>query len=250
MTSLDKRKYISNYVLTTTPWWRSTVRCQGSCRHSDDPILVLHIDWMISMSMNGFGSHQTFFDLIDWFAPRNPSFFIAANGLYNALQATGYFRVVWIIKEPSGHQAPGHQGNWKRWWHYCDVIMGAIASQITSLTIVYSTVYSDADQRKKSKLRVTGLCAGNSPVTGEFPAQMASNAENVSILMTSSWSRLLHGLDLYRLGLWTVETLYWSSCFFTCLFVTSHYSDVITNAMASQIAGVSIVCSPVCWGAD
>ena len=26
--------------------------------------------------------------------------------------------------------------------------MGAIASQITSLTIVYSTVYSDADQRK------------------------------------------------------------------------------------------------------
>ena len=34
---------------------------------------------------------------------------------------------------------------------------------------------------KTSKLRVTGLCAGNSPGTGEFPAQMASNAENVSI---------------------------------------------------------------------
>ena len=32
--------------------------------------------------------------------------------------------------------------------HYSDVIMGAMASQITSLTIVYSTVYSDADQRK------------------------------------------------------------------------------------------------------
>ena len=31
---------------------------------------------------------------------------------------------------------------------YDDDIMGAIASQITSLTIVYSTVYSDADQRK------------------------------------------------------------------------------------------------------
>ena len=35
--------------------------------------------------------------------------------------------------------------------------------------------------KKTSKLRVTGLCAGNSPGTGEFPAQMASNAENVSI---------------------------------------------------------------------
>ena len=32
--------------------------------------------------------------------------------------------------------------------HYGDVIMGTIASQTTSLTIVYSTVYSDADQRK------------------------------------------------------------------------------------------------------
>ena len=35
--------------------------------------------------------------------------------------------------------------------------------------------------KKRSKLRVTGLCAMNSPGTGEFPAQMASNAENVSI---------------------------------------------------------------------
>ena len=35
--------------------------------------------------------------------------------------------------------------------------------------------------KKTLKLRVTGLCAGNSPGTGEFPAQMASYAENVSI---------------------------------------------------------------------
>ena len=35
--------------------------------------------------------------------------------------------------------------------------------------------------KKTSKLRVTGLCAGNSPVAGEFPPQRASNAENVSI---------------------------------------------------------------------
>ena len=35
--------------------------------------------------------------------------------------------------------------------------------------------------KKTSKLRDTGLCAGNSPGTGEFPAQLASNAENVSI---------------------------------------------------------------------
>ena len=35
--------------------------------------------------------------------------------------------------------------------------------------------------KRTSKLRVAGLCEGNSPGTGEFPAQKASNAENVSI---------------------------------------------------------------------
>ena len=35
--------------------------------------------------------------------------------------------------------------------------------------------------KKTSKLRVTSFCAGNSPVTGKFPAQMASKAENISI---------------------------------------------------------------------
>ena len=46
--------------------------------------------------------------------------------------------------------------------------------------------------KKTSKLRVTGLCAGNSPGTGEFPAQMASYAENVSI-----WWR--HHVASYRM---------------------------------------------------
>ena len=65
--------------------------------------------------------------------------------------------------------------------HYNDVILSAMASQITSLTIVCWTIYSRRRSKKTSKLCVTGLCAGNSPVTGEFLAQRASNAENVSI---------------------------------------------------------------------
>ena len=60
-------------------------------------------------------------------------------------------------------------------FHYNGDMVRAMASQITNLTIVYSTIYSGADQRKK-KSRVTGLCGGNSPVIGEFPAQKASNA--------------------------------------------------------------------------
>ena len=58
--------------------------------------------------------------------------------------------------------------------HSSDAIMVAMASQITSLTIVYSTVDSGADQRKHQ--------SSASPVTGEFPAQIANNAD-----MTSSW---------------------------------------------------------------
>ena len=65
--------------------------------------------------------------------------------------------------------------------HYTDVIMSAMASQITSLTIDYSTLCSRRRSKKTSKLRVTGLWEGNSLVTGEFPAQRTSNVEKVSI---------------------------------------------------------------------
>ena len=65
----------------------------------------------------------------------------------------------------------------------------------TSLPIVYSTVYSGADKKNPSKLHVTGLCEGNSPVIGEFPAQRASNVENVSI----SWRH--HDIDYIRYNL-------------------------------------------------
>ena len=65
--------------------------------------------------------------------------------------------------------------------HYCDAMMGTVASQITSLTVVYLTDYSDADQRKHQISASLAFVPGNSPGTGEFPAQMASNAENVFI---------------------------------------------------------------------
>ena len=48
--------------------------------------------------------------------------------------------------------------------HYSDVIMSAMASQIIDVSIICSIVGSGADQRN-IRLRVTGLCAGKSPVT-------------------------------------------------------------------------------------
>ena len=48
--------------------------------------------------------------------------------------------------------------------HYSDVITSAMASQITSLAIVYSTVYSGTDQRKHQSSALLARCEGNSPV--------------------------------------------------------------------------------------
>ena len=45
--------------------------------------------------------------------------------------------------------------------------------------------------KKTSKLRVTGLCARNSPVTGEFHTQMASKTENAS-----NWWRHYEGSEI------------------------------------------------------
>ena len=52
---------------------------------------------------------------------------------------------------------------WTTCLHCDDVIMTTMASQITSPTVVYSTVYSDADQRKHQSPASLALCVGNSP---------------------------------------------------------------------------------------
>ena len=67
--------------------------------------------------------------------------------------------------------------------------------------------------KKTSKLRVTGLCEGNSPVTGEF--LRASNAQNVSI-----W--------------WHHHVLEWFSTICKCFYVRS-YHKICRNLVASQI---------------
>ena len=64
-----------------------------------------------------------------------------------------------------------------------------MVSQITSLTIVYSTMYSDADQRKPQ----------SSASLAFVPAQMASKAENVSI-----WWRHHKGMIYFNIYLYFV----------------------------------------------
>ena len=73
--------------------------------------------------------------------------------------------------------------------------------------------------KKTSKLRVTGLCAGNSPETGEFPALRASNAENVSIWwrhhVKPSWQPQVSYQHMGPMNLvfWVNTALYFHSSF-------------------------------------
>ena len=64
--------------------------------------------------------------------------------------------------------------------HYNDVIMTTMASQITSLTVVYSTVYSDADQRKHQSSASLAFVWGIHRDRW-IPRTKASYATNVSI---------------------------------------------------------------------
>ena len=59
--------------------------------------------------------------------------------------------------------------------------MGPIASLITSRTIVYSIAYSDADQGKHQSSASLAFMRGIHRGPVNYLAQMASNAENVSI---------------------------------------------------------------------
>ena len=71
--------------------------------------------------------------------------FIWYNGPDTLLCSTVFCEIIYLI---NAIELTWIDTNHRLSDHYSDVIMGTIASQITSLTIVYSIVHSDADQRK------------------------------------------------------------------------------------------------------
>ena len=64
--------------------------------------------------------------------------------------------------------------------HYLDVTISAIASQTTSSSMFFQP-FVQADIKENINVRVIGPLWGESPVTGGFPSQRASNAESVSV---------------------------------------------------------------------
>ena len=81
--------------------------------------------------------------------------------------------------------------------HYCEVIMATITSQITSHTIVYSTVHSGADQRKHQSSASLAFVRG----IHRWPVNSLhkSNTENVSIW----WRHRANRLPITMEWIWT-----------------------------------------------
>ena len=73
-----------------------------------------------------------------------------------------------------------HERQWSRCLHYSDVIMSAMRLK-SPASRLFAQRFFRRRSKKTSKFRVTGLCEGNSAVTGGFPSQRASNEENVSL---------------------------------------------------------------------
>ena len=118
--------------------------------------------------------------------------------------------------------------------HYCAVIMGAMASQITSPTNVYSNVYWGLDQRKHQSS--TSLPFGrrihrwpvNSPHKWSVSRKMFP-FDDILILVSAGK------------GSYTTKPIYDND---------KHYGDVIMDAIASQITSLTIVYSIVYSDAD
>ena len=147
------------------------------------------------------------------------------------------------------------RGNSQRWVlrhtshiHYNDAIMGAIASQITCPAIVYSIVYSDADQRKHPSPASLALCESPHkwPVTRKmFPFNDVIVVFECNII----WKTLL------RLSNFNTEMVY---AFESVIYGTNRnrlLRTTMSSCICTQLSAMSMTqtparCNCVIWECD
>ena len=94
--------------------------------------------------------------------------------------------------------------------------MGAMASQITSLPIVYSTVYSSTVQRKHQSSASLAFVWGIHRWPVNSPHKKTSNAENVSIWRRHPELRKYNSSHLWQKFVWT-----WNNVIMRCIWIKS-----------------------------
>ena len=124
------------------PWnipWNSMELCrrQIRCNKVQWNSMEVHGTWWLLIQMKS--GNKYFLTYIAEIMPANH----AVGSIHIHSNRTMIWQISWL-----GLLTKGKTIWLSRVIHYIDVIMTTIASQITSLTVVYSTVYSDVDQRK------------------------------------------------------------------------------------------------------
>ena len=137
--------------------------------------------------------------------------------------------------------------------NYNDVIMGAIASQITSLTIVYSIVYSGADQRKHQSSASLAFVRGihREPVNSPHKWPVTRKMFPFDDVIMLRWRRSVFSCHKFNLNiansgaelvkLWTLcnspyQDTSWTLHLLSFITVT----PVTVTIMASQITGTGL----------
>ena len=111
--------------------------------------------------------------------------------------------------------------------------MTTMASQITSLMVVYSIAYSDADQRNHQSPASLAFLRGFTG-TGEFPAQTSSNAENVSIWWRHHGSIIKQTLAKFE----SKSKSIWYQLYCSRIDVPKHKSLNIMHIWIHYISGI------------
>ena len=144
--------------------------------------------------------------------------------------------------------------------HYNDVIMGTLASQITSIINVYSTVYSGADQRKHQSSALLAFVWGirrrpvNSPHKWPVTRKMfpfddvimvgmgSSLFTQCSILIDSYRAELPERINIY-MGRWVFRWCYLVNTIETNIFINAFsatFHDRITHLSTQNVLKVMV----------
>ena len=135
------------------------------------------------------------------------------------------------------------------WVHYDDVIMTMLASQITSLTVVYSIVYSGVNQKNIKTPRHWPLC-------GKFTGDRWISRINGQLrgkcfhLMTSSWTRKKHSLQWSQYRQYCMHTFYiWHNEYsiLRIYYIICHVMWTFLSKIAFGLKSFTRICPNALW---
>ena len=124
-------------------------------------------------------------------------------------------------------------------YHYDDVIMTTLASQITSLTVVYSIVYSAVDQRKHQSSASLAFVRGihrrpvNSPHKGPVTRKMFPFDDVIMIPQIMHLARLYFIVIVYRLWRFT-----WHIFMVASVSAGTRYLQILRNVFLLHLSKV------------